>query len=254
MAERRMFSKQILNSDAFGAMSAKAQMLYIHLCMNADDEGFLNNAEMVRKTYECSKQDLQELYNKRFLLDLGDGITVIKHWKMNNYIPKDRIKPTQYRDKYELLEIKENGAYTERKNALDTTCIQNVYSLDTQYRLGKDRLGKDSKDIGASGDAPTTITNAKKRFEKPSVKEIEAYCKDAGYEVDAQQFADYYEANGWRVGRNPMKDWRATVRNWARNNKKWPHSGKTCFTASEMDPKEQNIDDLRRRLFGEEAL
>lgn len=261
MADRRMFSKSIINSDAFGAMSAKAQMLYIHLSMSADDEGFLNNAEMVRRTYECSKQDLQELYNRRFLLDLGDGITVIKHWRMNNYIPKDRIKPTQYRDKYELLEIKENGAYTERKNALDTDCIQNVYSLDTdciqnvgslytQVSIGKDRLGKNNKNIGASDDAPTTTMNATKRFVKPSVEEIEGYCKEAGYEISAQHFFDYYEANGWRVGKNPMKDWKATVRNWARNGKRWPKGTNTVFSGDEMTVGPQDLGKLRKVMFG----
>lgn len=63
--------------------------------------------------------------------------------------------------------------------------------------------------------------NTKKRFAKPSVKEIEDYASENGYEVNAQYFFDYYEANGWKIGKNPMKDWKATVRNWSRNNKNW---------------------------------
>ena len=58
----------------------------------------------------------------------------------------------------------------------------------------------------------------RKRFEKPSLADVQAYCAERGNAVDAQKFVDYYESNGWRVGKNPMKDWRAAVRTWERNN------------------------------------
>lgn len=155
MAERRMFASKIIESDAFLDLSPQAQMLYVHLCMEADDDGFLNNARSIKRATGCTDKELNELFQKRFLLDLGDGVTVIKHWKINNYIQKDRYKPTAYQEKYELLEVKPNGAYTEKNKAciqqecervysLDTQEGANpVYSLDTQVSIGKVSIGKD---------------------------------------------------------------------------------------------------------------
>lgn len=60
----------------------------------------------------------------------------------------------------------------------------------------------------------------KKKFQKPTIEEIQQYCLEKKYNVDAQYFIDYYESNGWKVGRNPMKDWKATIRTWNQRNKK----------------------------------
>lgn len=134
MADRRMFAKTIIQSDAFTTMTPKAQCLYVHLCMNADDDGLMNNAVSVCRSLGFTKANLDELFGKRFLLDLGDGITAVKHWKMNNYIQKDRYKPTIYQEKMKLLKVKDDGSYTD--------CIQFGYSLDTQVSIGKDSIGK----------------------------------------------------------------------------------------------------------------
>lgn len=135
MADRRMFARTIIESDAFTTMSPNAQILYIHLCMHADDDGFLNNALGICKWLEFGKETLDELFKKRFLLDMGDGITVIKGWLVNNSIRKDRYKPTIYQDKFEQLKIKEDGSYTERY----TNPQPNGNQTETQSRLGKDR-------------------------------------------------------------------------------------------------------------------
>ena len=134
MADRRMFAKTIVESDAFTSMSAKAQCLYYRLGMDCDDDGVMNNAMSICRSLGFTKPVLQELLDKRFLLDLGDGVTVIKHWKINNYIQKDRYKPTIYQEQFTRLKVKNDGSYTD--------CIQNGYSLDTQVRLGKDSIGK----------------------------------------------------------------------------------------------------------------
>lgn len=139
MADRRMFAKTILESDAFTSMSSEAQILYVHLCMHADDDGFMNNARGVCKSLGFTKTKLDELFKKRFLLDMGDGITVIKHWKINNYIQKDRYKPTIYQEQFERLKVKNDNAYTDR--------IQDGYSLDTQVRLGKSKERDREEDL-----------------------------------------------------------------------------------------------------------
>ena len=140
MAERRMFTKAITESDAFLEMPLSTQALYLHLNMNADDDGFVGSPKRIVRMISASEDDLKLLLTKRFILGFNSGIIVIKHWKMNNYIQKDRYKHTVYQEEYKSLQIKNNGAYTE----LDTDCIQDGYNMDTQVRLGKVSIGKDS--------------------------------------------------------------------------------------------------------------
>ena len=135
MAERRMFAKTIIDSDAFMDMPLSTQALYFHLSMRADDEGFINNPKKIQRMVGASDDDLKVLILKRFILPFESGVVVIKHWRIHNYIQKDRFKPTVYTEEKALLECKGNGAYTE----VDTECIQNVSTLDTQVSIGKDR-------------------------------------------------------------------------------------------------------------------
>jgi uncharacterized phage protein (TIGR02220 family) len=137
-----MFAKTIIDSDAFLDMPLTTQALYFHLSMRADDDGFLNNPMKVLRMVGCNKNDLDLLIAKRFLLSFDNGIVVVKHWRIHNYIQKDRYKETVYIEEKKQLQTKDNGTYTLG----DTECIQNGYSLEAQVRLGKDRL-EEGKDI-----------------------------------------------------------------------------------------------------------
>ncbi len=136
MAERRMFAKTIIDSDAFLEMPLTTQALYFHLSMRADDDGFVNNPKRILRLIGSSEDDMKVLLAKSFLIPFESGIVVIKHWKMHNYIQKDRYKPTLYTDERNALELTKQGVY----ETLDTGCIQDGYKMDTQDRLGKDRL------------------------------------------------------------------------------------------------------------------
>lgn len=142
MAERRMFAKTIIDSDAFLDMPLSTQALYFHLSMRADDEGFLNNAKKIMREIGANQNDYDVLVSKRFIIQFPDGICVIKHWRIHNYIQSDRFKPTMYQEEKSMLTMKKNKSYT-----LDTECIHDGYSLETQVRLGKDSIGKVNKDI-----------------------------------------------------------------------------------------------------------
>ena len=144
MAERRMFTQKIIDSDAFTDMPLSAQALYIHLNMKADDDGFVNNPKKIQRMIGASDDDLRLLILKRFILVFENGVIVIKHWRMHNLLRKDRYSPTQYQDYKDRLVIKENGAYTEAGNQLATTWQPDGNQLATQDSKGKDRLGKDS--------------------------------------------------------------------------------------------------------------
>lgn len=209
-----MFAKTIIDSDAFLDMPMSTQALYFHLSMRADDDGFINNPKRIQRMIGASDDDLKLLIAKSFIITFESGVVVIKHWKIHNYIRNDRYKPTTYSDEKALLEEKDNKAYT-----LKTTLgIPNGYQMDTQVRLGKDRIGKDrigEDSIGEiqEGDKP----QKRKRFTPPTLEEVQTYCTERNNNVDPQHFIDYYTSNGWQVGKNKMKDWKAAVRTWERN-------------------------------------
>ena len=146
MAERRMFAKTIIDSDMFIDMPMSARLLYYDLAMRADDDGFVNSPKKIMRFVGASIDDMNVLIAKQFIIPFESGVVVIKHWKIHNYIQKDRYKATSYQAEKESLTLKNGTYYTDDLpdvSNLDTECIQDVYSLDTQVRLGKDRLGKD---------------------------------------------------------------------------------------------------------------
>jgi len=149
MAERRMFAKTIIDSDAFLDMPLSTQALYFHLSMRADDDGFINNAKKIQRMLGCADDDFKILLSKRFIIPFETGVCVIKHWKIHNLIQKDRYKPTVYTDEKEKLSTKNNDVYT-----MDTQCIQIVDEVDSQVRLGKSSKVKASKDKYTYEDYP----------------------------------------------------------------------------------------------------
>lgn len=114
MAEKRMFTQKIIDSDAFLDMPLSTQALYFHLNMRADDDGFINNPKRIQRTIGASEDDLKLLVAKRFVIYFDTGVIVIKHWRMHNTLRKDRYNPTHYQDERAQLDIKDNGSYTER--------------------------------------------------------------------------------------------------------------------------------------------
>jgi len=140
MGERRMFTQKITDSDAFTEMPLSAQCLYFHLNMHADDDGFLNNANKIRKSINASEDDLKLLLAKRFILPFENGVVVIKHWLMHNLIRKDRKQPTQYQDELAQLVLKDDNSYTE-KNEYDNQFATNSQPIRNQMSA-QDKLSK----------------------------------------------------------------------------------------------------------------
>ena len=148
MAERRMFAKTVIDSDAFLDMPLSTQALYFHLSMRADDDGFINNPKKIQRMVGCGDDDLKLLIAKSFIIPFESGIVVIKHWKIHNYIRSDRYKPTVYAEEKAILQEKENGAYTLGIPCGIPTGIPTVDHLDTQDRIGQVRLIQDSIEGG----------------------------------------------------------------------------------------------------------
>lgn len=149
MANRRMFSIQIVESDAFKDLSFSSQALYLHLSMNADDDGFVNSPKSIVRGIGAKTTDLDELIRKHFVIMFDSGVLVIKHWKVNNYIQSDRYKTTSYIDEKAMLTEKENRAYTRLDTSIGYTSMDTdsgYTSMDTQIRIDKNRLDKNSID------------------------------------------------------------------------------------------------------------
>ncbi|MFS1040712.1 MULTISPECIES: replisome organizer [Enterococcus] len=239
MAERRMFAKTIIDSDAFLDMPLSTQALYFHLSMRADDDGFINNPKKIQRMVGCGDDDLKLLMAKRFILVFESGVIVIKHWKIHNYIRNDRYKPTLYQDEKALLADKDNKAYTfaeelskhdEKLGIPDDN--QAVYQMDTQVRLGKDRLGKDSKEI-------KDVTPSKKSKAKPirhkygeyknvllSDEQMEKLKTEFpnDYQERIERLSEYCESSG-----KTYKNYLATIRSWARKEKSEPKNASSGY-------------------------
>lgn len=175
MAERRMFAKSVVQSDLFLDMPATAQLLFFHLGMEADDDGFLANAKRVMRSIGAATDDMRMLILKGFVIDMGDGVVVLTHWRACNYIPKDRYKPTLHTEKSGLLKCDKSGQYkliAAPYTDSDTFCIQNVSSLDTQLgKLGElgECISSNQLDESDSFEAPKQPKRSKKPIEEPTV-------------------------------------------------------------------------------------
>lgn len=250
MAERRMFAKTIVESDAFLDMPMSAQSLYFHLGMVADDWGFVNNPRSIRRMCGASEDDLRLLISKKFILTFDSGAAVIKSWWVNNYVQADRRHPTRYQEELEALFLDENKSYTTRATGVRPAdmfkpmpkpkaveCIQdvsNVSKMDTEVRLGKVRLGESTSNSsrvdtqpnpkGSGACAPERPKKRQaKKFVKPTIPEVAEYAEGfiksrnlrlTGETFRAERFVSWYDSNGWKVGKNPMKDWKGAVRTW----------------------------------------
>jgi hypothetical protein len=207
MAERRMFAKQIVLSDAFLDMPLSARCLYFTLGMFADDDGFVNNPKAIMRQCGTTEDDIKILLAKKFLIAFESGVIVIKHWKINNYLRNDRYKETNYTEEKNKLEIEKNGTYSLGIPAMGIPSI-------VKDSIDKDRI---NNNIVVIENNTTTITKEKK-FVKPTVEEIKNYCLERKNRIDAEHFFDYYESKGWKIGKCPMKSWQAAIRTWERNN------------------------------------
>lgn len=170
MAERRMFTKKIIDSDAFLDMPLSTQSLYFHLNMRADDDGFVNNPKKIQRMIGASEDDLKLLVAKRFILCFENGVIVIKHWRMHNLLRKDRYNPTQYAEELDTLMIKDNGSYTEKPVEIPvaTSWQPSDNQLATQDSIGKVSIEKYSIDKEKDNNMSASV----KRITKAEINEF----------------------------------------------------------------------------------
>lgn len=212
MAERRMFAKAIINSGKFLRMPPTSRLLYYDLGMAADDDGVVEAYSVMMQT-KATEDDLRVLVAKGYIRILNDDlVSVICDWQTNNTIRSDRYHPSIYA---ELIQ-------QPTDNQLTTTWQPNDNQMETEVRLGKDRLDKVSIYYGDAKPSPAPpsiekLVEKSRKFVKPTVEQVRDYCQERQNGVNPEKFVDYYDSNGWKVGKNPMKDWKAAVRTWEKN-------------------------------------
>ena len=237
MADKRMMSKSVIDTDMFLDMPASTQCLYFHMLLRADDDGFLKNAKTIMRTVGASPDDVKLLIAKQYLIPFDTGIMAIKHWRIHNYIKKDRYKPTDC-EEIKLLEVNEKGEYVLAepvRNQVGSNMEpqdRDRDRLEIEIEIGKDRDSRESSRKRSSANNSTTVAQ---KFKKPTLEELKAYIAENRYTFSAEAFMDYYESNGWKVGRNPMKSWQATCRTWQRHELPSGGQGSTGTVPSEID-------------------
>lgn len=235
MAERRMFAKAIIDSDAFIDMPISARLLYYDLAMRADDDGFVNSPKKIMRMIGATNDDMNILLMRRFVIAFESGVVVIKHWRIHNYIQKDRYKPTKYEEERAKLTVKENGAYT-----LDTPCIQSVSTLDTQVRLGKVSQGKSKSRVN--------------KFTPPTLEEVKAYAKEANLNVDCDKFYTYFttpddSGRTWIDSKgNPVKNWKQKLITWAGRERPSRPKSQTFDNYAETGKSHVDLKDIEATL------
>ena len=344
MANKRMFSLSVVDTDEFLEMPLSSRLLYYELGMRADDDGFVANWKKILLFTGLKQDDLKVLIAKKFIIPFESGVIVIRHWRMNNYLQNDRTKPTIYQDELNQLVI-ENGVYCLNKNDFNEITLENEnlttkekrklayeeselpYSFDykiknafvgktcpicgykmenyvnaphrptIQHNLplskgGKHELGNISiichKCNVSIKDNETEELNAKevievwdniqhciqgcihsieensidknrldirkeihkeKKFKKPTLEEVETYCRERNNNIDAQHFIDFYDSKDWMIGKNKMKDWKACVRTWEAKEPHIPNWFDKEYKVKSMTKEEQKeIDDLLKSM------
>ena len=231
MAERRMFAKSIVLSDAFLDLPMSARCLYFTLGMLADDDGFVGSPKAIMRQCGASQDDMLALLQKRYVLAFESGVIVIKHWRMNNYLQSDRIKHTTYIEELNTLKIDEKGAYTEKDKGMYTKCIQNVYT-------GKNSIDKYSKE--------KDIEKKKSHFVPPTLEEITAYCKERNNKVDPKAFYDFFEAGHWIDSKGtPVKNWKQKIITWEKFE---PKNVQNKVSTNNIESHDYDFNELERIL------
>lgn len=261
MAEKRMFTQKIIDSDAFLDMPLSSQALYFHLNMRADDDGFVNNPKRIQRTIGASDDDLKLLVAKRFVIGFESGVIVIKHWRMHNTLRKDRYNPTQYQEELALLNVKDNNAYTERHPEVTATNWQpNGNQLATQYSIDKYSTDKgsivecdmsDSDESNAPAEEPKKAQKPQKpvkhkygEYKNVLLSDDELEKLRAEYpdcEDRIERLSSYIASTG-----KSYKSHYATIRNWARKDKE--QQGQPVKTVHQRQTKSEELDDAYRMM------
>lgn len=209
MANKRMFALDVIDTDRFCEMPVSARLLYYELGMRGDDEGFVQNPKRIMLTTGTTVDDLKVLAAKGYVILFDSGVLVITHWQKNNTLKNDRFRSTQCLEEKAQIQTTAQKTYRllSSGTSLEPARNQIGTEVEPQHNLTEHNL------TDKRARAPSS-----RRFTPPTVEDVESYCRERGNAVDAQRFVDFYTASGWMRGKAPIRDWKACVRTWEKND------------------------------------
>lgn len=234
MAQKRMFSLAVIDTDRFMDMPVSTQALYFHLGMHGDDDGFVASPRKIARSAGCNDDDLRLLIQKQYIIPFESGVIVISDWGANNTLKNDRYKPTVYQDEKALLSLTPAGRYVKNiaenghslPNGTNLEPVWNQPGTRTEPQQNITEHNRTEHRVEGAAKPPTPAQKQGKRFVPPTVEEVGAYCTERRNQIDPQQFVDFYTANGWTQGHGKkIKDWKACVRTWESRDKQRKPAG-----------------------------
>lgn len=202
MARKRMFDIEVVDTDLFLDMPQTTQNLYFHLGMRADDDGFVSNPKKIIKLIGANEDDLKILITKKFIIPFETGVIVIRHWKLNNYLRKDRYTETIYKEEKSMLTEDKNGIYNLGVPDVNQMATIGIHSIE-ENSIEKNSIDK--------------ITESKRKtFTPPTLEEIKKYIKEKQLSVDANRFYTYFTEGNWIDSKgNKVKNWKQKLITWS---------------------------------------
>ena len=239
LANKRMFTMKIIDTDAFLDMPLSTQCLYFHLNMRADDDGFIGNPKRIEKIIGANDDDLKLLIAKRFVILFDDGVIVIKHWRMHNTLSRDRYIETSYTDEKKKLLLKDNGSYSlTNGNSIDDTKLIERSNRQTQKRRKIDeRKTHSDKDIGLDKDLELDLDTELDKDKEKDINDL-IVSKDTIRQTDVQRIIDEWNTLE-EFGINPVK----------RMTSKREQAVKARIRQNHMDDILEAIENIRHSSF-----
>ena len=234
MAEKRMFSSNVMDSDAFLDMSPTARLLYYDMGMRADDDGFIDSPKKIMRIIGASDSDLKELIDNGFVLRFESGVIVIRHWYVNNRVRRDTYHETIYTEEKSRLLLEKNNVYQLRNDSVTDT-LQTRDEIGSQIRGGEDRIDKDR--LGKEKEiSPTRHKYGEYQNVLLTDEDLEKLKKEFFDWSDRIERLSAYMASTGKSYKNHL----ATIRNWARRDSRTPTAdvkpkGQASYDISEFE-------------------
>lgn len=220
MANKRMFSIDVTETDTFLEMPLTAQALYFHLAMRGDDDGFVSNPRSIMRVTGCSENDLKTLAESRYIITFRSGVIVISDWKVNNYLRGDRYKPTTFQNELSMLTETANKRYVlESGNQVPTVGIPTGDQVTTQYRIEEnravvDRVATAAAESRADSDLAEIVQHFERVigiFPRSALDKLQRYRDSIPSEVICEAFDEAAESGhrSWKYANGILKSWQA---------------------------------------------
>ena len=219
MANKRMFSIDVTETDTFLEMPLTAQALYFHLAMRGDDDGFVSNPRSIMRVTGCSENDLKTLAESGYIITFRSGVIVISDWKVNNYLRGDRYKPTTFQNELSMLTETANKRYVlESDSQRSTVGIPNSNQMETQYSIEKNRVVVDTATTAAGSRTDSDLAEIVQHFQevigvfpRSALNKLQCWREVYPAEIIHAAIDEAGESNvrRWRYVDGVLKGWQA---------------------------------------------